>query len=137
MKVRKRIKAGLRKVISKLPGGKTILKIAGKIKKVAMKIVKPLVKFVGKYASKLAPIAALIPGYGPAIAAGLKIAGKVANAMNKYGVKIAGKAGQVRTLVSKDPEAIKRMQKELAIEAQKLKAANEMKRRMGLLRAGT
>ena len=102
-----------------------------------MKIVKPLVKFVGKYASKLAPIAALIPGYGPAIAAGLKIAGKVANAMNKYGVKIAGKVGQVRTLVSKDPEAIKRMQKELAIEAQKLKAANEMKRRMGLLRAGT
>lgn len=136
-KIASRIRSGLKKVISKLPGGKTILKIAGKIRKVAMKIVKPLVKFVGKYASKLAPIAALIPGYGPAIAAGLKIAGKVANAMNKYGVKIAGKAGQVRTLVSKDPEAIKRMQQELAIEAQKLKTANEMKRRMGLLRAGT
>lgn len=120
-KVAQRIKKGLRKIISKLPGGKWILKIADKIHKVAMKLVRPLMKFVGKYASKLAPIAALIPGYGPAIAAGLKIAGKVANLMNKYGVKLAGKKGKARTLVAKTPGAIKGMQHELARAASNMK----------------
>ncbi len=121
-KVAQRIRKGIRKVISKLPGGKWILKIADKIHKVAMKFVRPLMKFVGKYAAKLAPIAALIPGYGPAIAAGLKVAGRVANLMNKWGVKIAGKAGQARTLVAKEPHRIKGLQADLAQAAAKLKA---------------
>lgn len=122
-KVAKRIKKGIRKVISKLPGGKFILKIADKIHKVAMKIVKPLMKFVGKYASKLAPFAAMIPGFGPAIAAGLHISGKIANIYNKFSkvVKIVGKVGQARTLVSKDPAALKSMQAELSQAAVKLK----------------
>jgi hypothetical protein len=78
-KIRKRIQKGIRKVIKKLPGGKFLVKIAGKIRKVAGKIIKPLAKF-GK---KLAPIAALIPGYGPAIAAGLRIGGKIAQHMGQ------------------------------------------------------
>jgi hypothetical protein len=73
-KVRKRIQKGIRKVVRKLPGGKMLLKIGGKLRKVAMKVVKPLAKF----GRKLAPIAAMIPGYGPAIAAGLRIGGKIA-----------------------------------------------------------
>jgi hypothetical protein len=120
-KVASRIKKGLRFIISKLPGGKWILKIADKIHRVAMKLVRPLMKFVGKYAAKLAPIAALIPGYGPAIAAGLKIAGGIGRMMSKYGVKLAGKKGQARTLVAKQPRAIKGFQIELKQAAEKLK----------------
>lgn len=130
-KVAQKIRKGIRKVISKLPGGKYILKIADKIHKVAMKFVRPLMKFVGKYAAKLAPIAALIPGYGPAIAAGLKVAGKVANIMNKWGVKLAGKKGQARTLVSKDPRNIKGMQQDLAQAARNLKRGQIMARHGG------
>lgn len=126
-KVGQRIKKGLKSVIRKLPGGKWLLKIAGKIRKVAMKIVRPLVKFVGKYASKLAPIAALIPGYGPAIAAGLHTAGKIAKLMNKWGVKTVGKKGKVRDLFSKNPKNIKNLQRELAEEAKKLKAQKRQK----------
>ena len=122
-KIAKRIRKGIRKVISKLPGGKWILKIADKIHKVAMKLVRPLMKFVGKYAAKLAPIAALIPGYGPAIAAGLKVAGKVANLMNKWDVKLAGKKGKARTVVSKKASNIKGLQRDLATAAAKLKAS--------------
>ena len=77
-KVGKRIRRGIRRVVKRLPGGKALIKIAGKIRKVAMKVVRPVTKFVGKYASKIAPIARFIPGYGPAISAGLRIAGRVA-----------------------------------------------------------
>jgi hypothetical protein len=49
-------------------------------------------KFVGKYASKLAPIAALIPGYGTAIAGALYTAGKIAKVMQQFDVK-TDKAG--------------------------------------------
>lgn len=122
-KVAQKIRKGIRKVISKLPGGKWIIKIADKIHKVAMKFVRPLMRFVGKYAAKLAPIAALIPGYGPAIAAGLKVAGKVANLMNKWDVRLMGKKGQARTLFAKDPRNIKGMQRELAEAASRYKAS--------------
>jgi hypothetical protein len=127
-KVRRRIRSGLTKVLRKLPGGKYLIKIAKKIRKVAMKIVRPLAKFVGKYAAKLAPIAALIPGYGPAIAAGLHTAGKIANLMNKWDVKIVGKTG-VRDIFSKNKSNIKGLQRDLAIAAKKLKAKKVARRR--------
>jgi hypothetical protein len=119
-KVAKRIGRGLKSVLKKLPGGKALIKIASKIHKVAMKFVRPLAKFVGKYAAKLAPVAALIPGWGPAIAAGLYTAGKVAKLMTKYGVKVVGRKGKTRTLTAKAPKQIKQMQRELAAEAKKL-----------------
>ncbi|MDD4934088.1 MAG: hypothetical protein PHO89_11580 [Methylacidiphilaceae bacterium] len=80
-KVRKRIQKGIRKVVRRLPGGKMLLKIGGKLRKIAMRVVKPLAKF----GRKLAPIAAMIPGYGPAIAAGLRIGGKIAQHMGGAG----------------------------------------------------
>lgn len=83
-KIRKRIQKGIRKVIRRLPGGKMLLKIGGKLRKIAMKVVKPLAK-LGR---KLAPVAALIPGYGPAIAAGLRIGGKIAQHLGQTGVPI-------------------------------------------------
>jgi len=92
-KLFKRIKKGFKKVagfakslIKKLPGGKYLIKIYDRVHAIAMKIVKPLVKFVGKYAAKLAPIAAFIPGFGPAVAGGLLIAGRIAKVMQETGV---------------------------------------------------
>lgn len=92
-KVKKGIKKGVRwvgkkvkKVIKLLPGGKYLIRLGKKILKVGMKLIRPLMKFVGKYAKYLAPVAALIPGIGPAVAAGLYTAGKIANIMKKFGV---------------------------------------------------
>lgn len=83
-KIGSRIRKGIRKVVKRLPGGKALIKIAGKIRKVAMKVVRPVSKVVGKWAGKLAPIARFIPGYGPAISAGLRVAGRVAKTFNRY-----------------------------------------------------
>jgi hypothetical protein len=118
-KIGRRIRKGVRKVISKIPGGKYLIKLGKKIWKVAKKFVKPLIKFVGKYAAKLAPVAALIPGWGPAIAAGLYTAGKVANLMTKYGVKIKGAVGKVRKLKFKSGKSSKKFQKALKRAAKK------------------
>lgn len=115
----KKIGAGIKKVIRKIPGGKYLIKLGEKVHKIAMKFVKPLVKFVGKYAAKLAPIAALIPGYGTAIAAGLYTAGKIANLMQKYGVEVIGKKGEPRNLKFKSGKGAKEFQKALKKEAEK------------------
>lgn len=90
-KIGGRIRKGIRAVVKRLPGGKALIKIAGKIRKVAMKVVRPAMKFVGRYASKIAPIARFIPGYGPAIAAGLRVAGRVAKVYNAYDAARRGK----------------------------------------------
>lgn len=119
-KVARRIKRGIKKVLKKSKFGRFLLKVGGKIHKIAMKIVKPLIKFVGKYAAKLAPIAALIPGFGPAIAGGLMVAGKVANLMRKYGVATKGVKGAVRGLKLKNPKALPAFQAALRNEAQKM-----------------
>lgn len=116
-KVGRRIKRGIKRVLKKTKFGRLLLKIGGKIKKIAMKIVRPLMKFVGKWASKLAPIAALFPGYGTAIAAGLAAAGKIANTMKKFGVTTKGKKGQVRGLKLKNPKLLPRFQKSLKRQA--------------------
>lgn len=120
-KIAKKIKHGVKKLLKKTKFGRWLIKVGGKIKKIAMKIVKPLVKFVGKYAAKLAPIAAMIPGYGTAIAAALAAAGKVAQLMQKYGVFTEGKKGKVRTLKLKHPKKFKKFSKALHQEAKKMK----------------
>lgn len=125
-KVGRRIKKGIRKVLKKSRFGRFLLKVGGKIKRIAMKVVKPLIKFVGKYAAKLAPIAAIIPGYGTAIAGALMAAGKVANLMTKWGVKLKGKPGTVRGLKMKHPKKFGKFRKALQAEASKMR---RMKRR--------
>jgi len=121
-KVAKRVKKGIKKVLKKSKFGRFLLKVGGKIKKIAMKIVKPLIKFVGKYAAKLAPIAALIPGFGPAVAGGLLVAGKIAKTMQKWGVKTTGAAGKVRSLALKDPKKLPAFKADLARQAAQMKA---------------
>lgn len=131
-RVARRVRKGIRKVVSKIPGGKYLLKLGRKVFKIAHKLVKPLTKFVGKYAAKLAPVAALIPGYGPAIAGALYSAGKIANLMNKYGAKIKGAAGTVRKLSFKSGKSAKGFQKALRRAAAKAKrsgAGARMRRR--------
>lgn len=131
-KVRKKIRGGIRRVagglkrfgkrlLKKIPGGKYLLKLGKKIWKVASKFVKPLVKFVGKYAKKLAPVAALIPGYGPAIAAALYKAGDIAKLMQKYNVKSVAKKVGAGRLRFPSGKAAKRFQKALKKAAKKTK----------------
>jgi hypothetical protein len=121
-KVRSKIRRGVKKLLKRSKFGRFLLRVGSKIKKVAMKIVKPLLKFVGKFASKLAPIAALIPGYGTAIAAGLAAAGKISKLMLKYGVKTKGKKGSVRGLKLKNPKNLPKFQQALKAEAARMKA---------------
>lgn len=120
MKVRSRIKGGIRKLLKKSRFGRLVLKVGGKIKKIAMKVVRPLIKFVGKYASKLAPIAAFIPGFGPAIAGGLMIAGKVAKVMQKFQAVTKGVRGAVRGLKLADPRKLPAFKAALTAEARKM-----------------
>ena len=126
-KVGKRIAGGAKKLLKRTKVGSYLVKLGEKIYSVASKFVRPLVKFVGKYASKLAPVAALIPGWGPAIAAGLYTAGKVANLMNQYGVKLKGPKGKARGLKFKDKKSAKKFKKALKKAAKK--QAKKMKRK--------
>ena len=125
-KVAQKIKRGVKKLLKKTKFGRWLIKMGGKLKRIAMKIVKPLVKFVGKYAAKLAPIAAMIPGYGTAIAAALAAAGKVAQLMQKYGIFTDGKKGKVRSLKIKSPrkrghKRFKGFRQQLEQEARRMK----------------
>jgi hypothetical protein len=86
-RVAKGAKKLVKKFVKRLPMGKLLWRIGSKIHATAMKLVKPLLKIVGPIAKKIAPIAALIPGIGPAVAAGLMITGKVYDVANKFGVK--------------------------------------------------
>ena len=133
-RARKRIRKGIRrvakgikkiakKIIKRIPGGKYLLKIAGKIKKVALKLVKPLAKILGGPIGKfVAKVAAFVPGIGTAIAAGLHTAGKIAKVMSKWGVKkVAGK------LSFSSGKQAKGFRKDLAKEARALAKKKQMK----------
>lgn len=120
-KVAKKIGRGIKKVLKKTKFGRWLIKIGGKIKKIAMKIVKPLAKFIGKWAGKLAPIAAMIPGYGTAIAAALTAAGRVAKVMNKFMAKTKKRKGsKVHGLKLKNPKKLASMQRAMQAEAKKM-----------------
>jgi len=106
-RVHRGIKKATRKLIKKLPGGKYLVKVYDKIKKVSMKLVRPLQKLVGKFAKKLAPIAAMIPGYGPVIAAAMYKAGEINQLMREFGVG-TDKKGRPKFKSGKQAKAFKR-----------------------------
>ena len=123
-RVRKKIRKGARwlagkakKLIRKLPGGKSLIKLYGKIHKIGMKIVKPLAKLIGPIAKKLAPIAALIPGYGPVISAAMYKAGRIGDLLKKFGVSTDRK-GKPKFKSSSQAKAFQRALKR---EAEKTK----------------
>lgn len=101
-KIRSKIRKGIRKLLKRTKFGRIILKVRDKIVGVMMRIVKPLMKVVGKWAGKLAPIAAMIPGYGTVVAAALTVAGRIAKTFNKVNAVMKdvtspdGKGGQIK-----------------------------------------
>jgi len=80
--------------------GRWVLGVKDQILDFAVEIVTPVAEMIGKWAPAVAPLAALIPGIGPAIAAGLLATGGVAKAFIKYGVPV------VNTIVSIDGEDV-------------------------------
>lgn len=124
-----KVTGGIKNIIKKIPGGKYLVKLGEKIYSIANKLLAPLTHYVGKYATKLAPIAAFIPGYGPAIAGALLAAGKVAQLMQKYGVKYKGKKGKVRKLKFKSGSKAKKFKSAVKKTAKKQKKKFSSKRK--------
>lgn len=120
-----KVGSGIKSIVKRIPGGKYLIKLGSKLYKLSKKFVRPLIKYVGKYATKLAPVAALIPGYGPAIAAGLYTAGKVAQLMEKYGVVLKGAKGALRKLKFKSGKKAKKFKKAMKKAAAKEKRKAE------------
>lgn len=127
-----------KKLISKIPGGKYLMKLGSKVWKLSKKLVGPLARYVGPLAKKLAPVAALIPGYGPAIAAALYTTGKITDLMKKYGVSTVKKKGGPNKLKFKSGSQAKSFQKALkkVASSQKKKAKAKRKKRRGMIARG-
>ena len=113
-----------KQLISKLPGGKYLVKLYDKVYKTSMRLVKPLMRIVGKYAKPLSKIAAFIPGYGPVIAGALHTAGKITDVLKKTGVKL-DKKGKPQF---KSGKQAKRFKKELKKQAEKMKRKKRKKK---------
>jgi hypothetical protein len=79
---------GVKKVFEATKFGRWVLKVVDGVVGFAVKIVKPLAQFVGKWAPALAPVAALIPGIGIPLASYVLSAGGVAKAFNEFGVPL-------------------------------------------------
>lgn len=114
-----------KQLISKLPGGKYLVRLYDKVHKVSMKLVKPLARLVGKAAGPLSKVAAFIPGYGPALVVGLKKAGEIAKVFEETGVK-RDKSGKPKF---KSDKQAKRFKKKLKAAADKLKRKKRRKKK--------
>jgi hypothetical protein len=95
MKLAKKGLKFAKKLIAKMPGGKYLVKFMDKIHKIAMKLVRPLMKILGPAARFLAPISAMIPGYGPLISVALKATGTIAKLMAKHGIRQSKKGAVI------------------------------------------
>lgn len=92
-----------KKLIKKLPGGKYIVKIAGKVKSIALKAAKPILA-MGK---RIAPIAALVPGWGPVAAAILSRGPQILKVAQKMGI-MTDKEGKPRFRNEQEKQAFHR-----------------------------
>jgi hypothetical protein len=110
-----------KKILSKTKWGRAAIKVGSKALKTSMKIVKPLAKHVGTWAPRLAPVAALIPGVGPAISGAMLSAGTIANKINQYGGAIEN------ALVMDQKTGAAKMIKKLAIDPKnRVKLASDL-----------
>jgi len=136
--VGKKIIKGGEKLLKKTKFGRGIIRLKNKVIGVAMKLVKPLLKIVGKWAPKLAPIAAMIPGFGTVVAGYLTAAGTAAKLLDKHGVEFVemmqtdkhGKKKKVRKLSGK-PKDILAYKKDLEKEARRAKRLPKGKLKAG------
>jgi hypothetical protein len=85
-KARSFVRKKIKKLVHKIPFGKKIWKLGSRIHQTAMKLVRPMVRVFGKYAKKIAPIAAFVPGVGPAISAALVASGKAIDIAKRLGM---------------------------------------------------
>lgn len=110
-RIRKGITKHAKNLIKKLPGGKYLVKIYDRVKKVAMKLTKPLKKLLGSRLGKyIGPLVAIIPGAGPVLAVGiaaLRTKGKLDKIAKKFKVKI-NKKGQPKFSSGKQAKAFAR-----------------------------
>jgi hypothetical protein len=126
-KVGRKIIGGVQKVLGKTKFGRAIIRLKNRILTVGLKIVKPILKVVGKWAPRLAPIAGMIPGVGPVIAGYLVAAGTAAKLADKWGVDLvemaitdAGTGKKTKaTKIAGKPKAILKYRKALMAEAKK------------------
>lgn len=125
---------GVKKVMTKTKFGRAIVKFGKGVKKVAFKVVRPLAKKIGTWAPRLAPLAALIPGVGPAISAGMLAGGAYAKAIDVGLGKIkkvltvakdTGKVVEKYVLDSKDPRKLKSFLQKEAAKYAKMPKFNE------------
>jgi hypothetical protein len=137
-KVGKKIRGVAKKILKKLPGGKYLLKLGKKVWAISKKLVKPLAKILGplsKLATKLAPIAALVPGIGTAVAAAMATGGKIGTLLTTHGVKIVEKAGKVAKLAFKSGKAAAAFQESVKKLAKETKRQGLDKKLPELIRA--
>jgi hypothetical protein len=138
-KIGKKVIGGAEKLLKKTKFGRAIINIKNKILKTALKLVKPLLKVVGKWAPRLAPIAAMIPGVGPVISGYLIAAGTAAKLADAHGVefvemlqtdKKTGKKKKVTKLSGK-PKNILAYKKALEKASKKAKKLPKSKLKAG------
>lgn len=77
---------GVERIFQATKFGRWILRVKDRLIDFAVKVVTPLANFLRRYAPALAPMVAVIPGIGPALAVVLLEAGAIAAAYNKWGV---------------------------------------------------
>jgi hypothetical protein len=104
-----------------------------------LKLVKPLLHVVGKWAPKLAPIAAMIPGVGPIVSGYLVAAGTAAKLAEAHGVEFVEMAvtnkktgkKEKQTKISGKPKNILAYKKALEKAAKKAKKLPKDKLKKG------
>lgn len=111
-------------LIKRLPGGKYLLKVYDRVKKIGMKLVGPLIKKIGPIAKRIAPLAAIVPGLGVGAAVALYKLGDFAQVVKKYKVML-DKAGKPKF---KSGKQAKEVRDELTKRAKKAKKRLEAKR---------
>jgi hypothetical protein len=131
-KIAAKVKNVVKKVIRKIPGGKALMKIGSKIWNISKKLVKPLLAKLGPIALKLAPIAALVPGIGTAVSAGLLAVGTVNKIMQSTGVRLFKDAvSSVAKLKFESPQQAAKFQNALKQELAKAKGLARQAPRQG------
>jgi hypothetical protein len=135
----KKVIRGAEGLLKKTKFGRAIIKLKNRILSTALKLVKPLLHVVGKWAPKLAPIAAMIPGVGPIVSGYLVAAGTAAKLAEAHGVEFVEMAvtnkktgkKEKQTKISGKPKNILAYKKALEKAAKKAKKLPKDKLKKG------
>jgi len=125
-----KIGRGIKRAIKKTRFGRAIIRLGKKIVSVSKRIIKKIAPIVGKWCTRLAPLAAMIPGFGPAISGVMLAVGTAATLIHKYGGKVVDIIGTIKKGDTKGlamgaikgitPANKKRLARDLVAEAKKI-----------------